>query len=1664
MRRSGFQVVMALVLVATGIRIGTFLPTDRDAWATPAAAPGAATAREAEVGASDRLVVEFEAEADLSGAEDIAERRARGRFVRDRLVRTAERSQATARRLVDADADADATGFWLRNTMIVEGGDADLITALRELDGVAAVRKERLYPLIQPVPDEEVIGVAQADPTWGLDRIGAPAAWDLGVTGGGIVVANIDTGVDLTHEALVAQYRGNLGAGGFVHDYHWWDPTGVCGDVPCDDDGHGTHTMGTMVGGDGPGPATPDIGVAPGARWIAAKGCESLWCSEFALLSSSQFVLAPTDLTGAAPDPGRAPHIVNNSWGGDRGDEFFVDIVRAWRAAGIIPVFSAGNPGSSCGAGGSPGDYLESLSVGATESDDLIAEFSGRGPSMFGKINPDVAAPGVAVLSSVPGGGYEAWSGTSMAAPHVAGALALMLSAGPALTGDVDAAVDHLTETAVGTTDLSCGGDESGVPNNVYGHGRIDAAAAVAEVASGGTLTGTVTDAATGEPIGGTRITVTSPERTSATISAGDGSFRLLLRPGVYVVSAAAFGYETGLVVDVGIVTAETTVADLALTPLARFTVSGRVTNAESGDALADATVRALGSPLDPVTTDRGGNYTITLPLGIHLLEGAKGGCLQRATADVEVVGPIIQDLALARKLDGFGHGCEEVRYRPAKATTQALLYGDDSFGRLRLPFAFPFYGEPYRSVFVDTNGYLAFVDPRWSESHNAALPNVSTPNAAVYSLWQDLVVDEDSEVTYALSLSSAVIDFAGLRTSEGADRVDLQVELHRDGVIDVRYGAGTSALGGGTRATIGLEDHTGTDALQFGYRERSLTDRTAIRYERVATSTIRGTVTDANDGLPVVGAAVRASPGGRAARTAEDGTYELRVIASTYTLEASAKDYVPTTQTVSVRRDRTVTADFALPAARARVTPASLTASAAAGATVTETLTVTNTGSAPLTFDLRERDLGRTPPVLPPVEPTQRLVQPPQWQRLDVPPGAIPQVVGEVNVDEPLEVVIADPAGDALGPVDVIAVHGGMDAYELALGLEFTAGTPMADVYGFVYLDVDQDPTTGVPPDALDGKPTQNIGVDVAANLSAIDRSAWLIDTRTFELVAAVPLAIDGTSLRFDVPLDLLASWPDQRIEGVDLAAVLGVWEHLPMDWVPDAGHATVESFRDAAWMAVEPVQGEVAVGSSAELAVTLGGDEVAAGTYTGQIVIRTNDPKQALHRVDVGFEADLAEGFGALEGTVTDAFTNEPLGGALLQLTAASEAGTYRTSAVAGAGGSYQLLGPAGTWPVEVTAEGYVGTTVEATIVAARQATLDVELEAALPRAVLEGAPLAFTVEAGGTDVAELILRNEGPVDLEFQLRERLVLPGPEFGRAGAPARGGTSHRAPPRSQAVMVESVAAGAEVLVVMDALPYGSSALLELFASNGLSPDVAGSAEIATLDLDPYDVVVLVNDQPQAVYDAYGEHLARFEAFVETGGLLWVEAASFGFNGGSFAGAGLPGGVTLLESVHEEENQVVDPDHPAMVGAPEVFSGVAASQTAFDDLLPDTRVVAVGVASGLPTFIEYELGAGRVLATGQPFEYAFEHGQDGGQILVNLVPYVASWTREADVPWLTLDPTAGVVSPREAQPIVVAVDTRELEVGSYEGLVIVVTDDPSAPRILVPVLLEVVPAA
>ena len=416
---------------------------------------------------------------------DQAAAMSRGAARRTRVFRTlsdhAATDQAAIKAFLAARGVASRT-FWINNSLFIKNASAALVAALTARDDVAYVRGNYLVPRHLPRFSGESGNGTQAV-EWGVDRVRAPELWATGNTGQGVVVANVDTGVSYTHEAVLDSYRGNLGGGAFDHDYNWFDPSGIFGPIPGDNNDHGTHTMGTMIGGDGLGPFANDIGVAPGATWIATKGCQSSSCSDTNLIAAAQWIACPTRVDGVTdPDCSKAPDIVNNSWGGGGGDPWYSSFVITWLQAGIVPVFSAGNSGSFCSTMGSPGDYPPVFGVGATDINNVLADFSSKGPGAFRPLKPNFVAPGVNVRSSVANSdsSYANFNGTSMAAPHAAGVIALMLSDNPALTmAEIRTALYGTTEQAsLGAPPGpdSCAGRPFDLyPNAIYGWGLIDA-------------------------------------------------------------------------------------------------------------------------------------------------------------------------------------------------------------------------------------------------------------------------------------------------------------------------------------------------------------------------------------------------------------------------------------------------------------------------------------------------------------------------------------------------------------------------------------------------------------------------------------------------------------------------------------------------------------------------------------------------------------------------------------------------------------------------------------------------------------------------------------------------------------------------------------------------------------------------------------------------------------------------------------------------------------------------------------------------------------------------------------------------------------------------------------------------------------------------------------
>ena len=417
----------------------------------------------------------------------------RGRFVVDALQRAAERSQAGVRAYLDARG-VDYKPFWIDNVIVVNSSNQTALNGLMDFPEIEALRARREPILYRPEKSEVAsYGPLAVEPN--ISHVGADQVWGMGITGEDIVVANIDTGVLYTHEALVNQYRGNLGGGAFDHNYNWWDPASGGSDlVPNDYDGHGSHTMGTMLGDDGAG---NQIGMAPGATWMACQAFES---SDDELLECGQFMAAPWDLAGANPNPDLRPHVVNNSWGDclQTADHWYDGVIDSWHALGIYPIFSNGNA-SNCGypsppgcrTVGNPARAGNVTGVGSTgRSDGQYATHSNWGPTddpdtvnpRGSSLKPQVMAPGVDIRSSINRDSvYDSYSGTSMSAPHVVGLIALMWQAAPCLVGDYATTETIIEETATPIPYASgCGGEGPGnVPNHATGWGEIDAVAAV---------------------------------------------------------------------------------------------------------------------------------------------------------------------------------------------------------------------------------------------------------------------------------------------------------------------------------------------------------------------------------------------------------------------------------------------------------------------------------------------------------------------------------------------------------------------------------------------------------------------------------------------------------------------------------------------------------------------------------------------------------------------------------------------------------------------------------------------------------------------------------------------------------------------------------------------------------------------------------------------------------------------------------------------------------------------------------------------------------------------------------------------------------------------------------------------------------------------------------
>ena len=534
-------------------------------------------------GQSD-FIVRFAEQADLSAAYGM-EWDERGHYVYDTLRETAQHSQVWAQVSLEARG-LRYQSFIAGNDIYVYSGNLESVVSLARLDEVAIIIAPRAYAItpievVKPVQEsawagELLANLAETIPGlpenigWNISNTNADDFWTaFEIFGENILVANIDTGVRYTHEALATRYAC------FDQPSHtncWLNPDDVNSITPVDANGHGTHTMGTMVG------LSPNgfyqIGMAPNAQWIACQGCDGTGCDAADLAACADWILAPGE------DPDNRPQVVNNSWGSTvDGDTWFVPKVEAWRAAGIFPAFSAGNHGPLCGTMGDPGSYQQSFASAAHDINENEYSIGSRGPSAFGHdpyTKPNTSAPGVNITSSYfrADNDYYAMSGTSMASPHTAGAVALLWSCNPALVGQIDLTFRILQDSAREPRLSTCGAPPDQEGNYSFGYGYLDVMNA-GILACGDLLTGTLTGYvydAEGNPLVGATVKAISSEHSTQALTDASGAYAMTLVVGTYELTAGLNGYTDQVVSGVEVTFEQAIVQDFHLDFLGLWT------------------------------------------------------------------------------------------------------------------------------------------------------------------------------------------------------------------------------------------------------------------------------------------------------------------------------------------------------------------------------------------------------------------------------------------------------------------------------------------------------------------------------------------------------------------------------------------------------------------------------------------------------------------------------------------------------------------------------------------------------------------------------------------------------------------------------------------------------------------------------------------------------------------------------------------------------------------------------------------------------------------------------------------------------------------------------------------------------------------------------------
>lgn len=754
--------------------------------------------------------------------------------------------------------------FWITNLIMVEANK----NVIQELAQNEEIELMDIDALLQrdPYVFEGTAPAKTEAVEIGLKVINADKVWKLGITGSGRLVMNIDTGVEGTHPALSSRWRGNF----VPSNQAWFDPE-TNTNTPTDCDNHGTHTMGIMTGRAG----ADTIGVAPDAQWIAAKTiCSSPHTSKS--ISAFQWAMNPDGNPNTISD---MPDVISNSWYDPNATDECTGIYKttfdAVEAAGIAIVFSAGNNGPNASTITKPKNIntneVNVFAVGNINGNVAgypIASSSSRGPSTCGGtgsllIKPEVVAPGTSVRSSVRGGGYATLSGTSMAAPHVGGAIALLKQAFPNLTGTQIKYA--LYNTAV---DLGDPGED-----NTYGKGLIDVYAAFLYLANRDSIPPTRINNLAVTDVGSNhiRLTWTAPQDASP---GGVVEYDIRYSTLGPINDTISFNLATKILnpptPDSAGKIQNFVIERLAFNTTYYFAIRSRdvwnnwsqVSNSVGATTLARPSIVVSPDSLnlirpknisfqDSIRVMNSSNQASTLQFRVETQNHTF------PTKNIELsLQPIIdnvpthQNKLIDLRGNGFsilGSGGPDLfGYRwidsrepngPRFSWTSIAENGtpitltDDSYSTQTLNFQFPFYENRYSTVEVVSNGYLRFTNYSSTYPTNGTIPSTAAPNNAIYGFWDDLNPGAGGNVYVLKTASNFIVEFNNVpRYNDANTRVTFQIEIQKSGTIIFRYLRMVGVL---NSATIGIENSAGTDGLLIAYNQNYVSDSLIVRIQK---------------------------------------------------------------------------------------------------------------------------------------------------------------------------------------------------------------------------------------------------------------------------------------------------------------------------------------------------------------------------------------------------------------------------------------------------------------------------------------------------------------------------------------------------------------------------------------------------------------------------------------------------------------------------------------------------------------------------------------------------------------------------------------------------------------------------------------------------------------